>query len=84
MKLSKILKQVLEEQSLQGTNSELMKHLEQAVEVAKRSHELAKRYPDDAEPMFADDLGNALLRVYNALLTGDPADDTYADQLFKM
>jgi len=53
-------KQSLEEseQRLQDINQELMATLDRASELAEQSNNLAKQFPDNAEPNFADLVSN--------------------------
>jgi len=83
MRLSRILREMLTEESLEETNLELKKHLEQAIDVARKSYELANQFPDQANPTFGQEVAGMLKGIYNALSTGKSDDDSYADEIFK-
>lgn len=75
--------ELLSENSLKGTNAELMKHLRSAVEVATQSHKQAQINPGEAEPGFGQDVAEMLKKVYNAISTGNENNSLYADEVFK-
>ena len=81
--LNSLVKEVLQEQSLEDNNKNLLKHLGMAEALAARSYKISKHNPDNAKPMFGTEIAEALKRIYNALSTGDGNDDTYQDEVFK-
>jgi len=81
--LNSLVKEVLQEQSLEDNNKNLLKHLGMAETLAARSYKISKRNPDNSEPMFGAGIAEALKRIYNALSTGNGNDDTYQDEVFK-
>jgi hypothetical protein len=63
--------------------NKLVKILQTAIQQAAQVGLDAKENPDNYEGSEGNDIHYFLQQIYNAFSTGNPKDNTYADEIFK-
>jgi len=80
---SKTLEENIHSASGSEKFNKLVEILKTAVQQAAQVGFDAEENPDDYEGSEGNDIHYFLQQIYNAFSTGNPEDDTYADEIFK-